>query len=213
MIGQLDENYARAGYNSPLGGGKSPALLMVDLVAAYFVEGSPLYANVDDTLACALRIRQMARNTGVPVIFTNVEYTKGGANGGIFYRKVSALRSFEKGNPLGDFAKGIEVQSDELIVTKQYPSAFFGTSLAATLTAMGVDTVVLTGLTTSGCIRATCIDAVSSGFRPLVVDDACGDRHEEPHKANLFDMNAKYGDVVSETIIAEYFATIQEQST
>jgi maleamate amidohydrolase len=109
---------------------------MIDLVAAYFVEGSPLHANVEDTPACSLRIRQMAGNAGIPVIFTNVEYTNGGANGGIFFQKVSALRPFEKGNPLGAFAKGIEVQSDELGITKQYPSAFFGTSLAATLTAM-----------------------------------------------------------------------------
>jgi maleamate amidohydrolase len=94
--------------------------------------------------------------------------------------------------------KGLEPDNGDLIVSKQYASAFFGTSLSSTLTALGVDSVILTGLTTSGCVRATCVDAMQHGFRTLVVDEACGDRHPDPHRANLFDMNAKYADVVSE---------------
>ncbi|MFT6775462.1 MAG: maleamate amidohydrolase, partial [Paracoccaceae bacterium] len=85
---------------------------------------------------------------------------------------------------------------------------FFGTSLASTLTAMGVDNVILTGLTTSGCVRATCVDAMSHGFITTVVADACGDRHPGPHEANLFDMNAKYADVVSETAILAFLAKV-----
>jgi maleamate amidohydrolase len=99
-------------------------------------------------------------------------------------------------------------REDELVISKQYPSAFFGTSLASTLTAAGVDSVILTGLTTSGCVRASCVDAISSGFIPTVVAEACGDRHEDPHNANLLDMNAKYADVVSENVSIMYLESL-----
>jgi maleamate amidohydrolase len=105
---------------------------------------------------------------------------------------------------MGNWPAGLQPADDELVITKQYPSAFFGTSLASTLKGMGVDTLIITGVTTSGCIRATCVDAMSNGFIPIVVADACGDRHEAPHEANLFDMNAKYADVVGETEAIEY---------
>jgi maleamate amidohydrolase len=114
-----------------------------------------------------------------------------------------------EGSPYARFADGLEPQDDELVVMKQYPSAFFGTSLASTLTAMGVDSVLLTGLTTSGCVRATCVDAMSHGFTTAVIADACGDRHAAPHEANLFDMNAKYADVVSEADALAYLSSLK----
>jgi maleamate amidohydrolase len=198
MAEDLDANYARAGYHQRIGFGRSPALLVVDFVEAYFEPSSPLYAGVEATLASALRVLAAARRAGIPRIFTNVQYQKGGANGGVFFRKVPALRSFEAGNPLGAWPKGLKPEAGELVISKQYPSAFFGTSLASTLTATGVDTTIITGVTTSGCIRATCIDAVSHGFIPIIVEEAVGDRAEGPHRANLYDMSAKYADVVSE---------------
>lgn len=112
----------------------------------------------------------------------------------------------EAGHPLGAFPRALAPRPGELVVTKQYPSAFFGTSPASTLTANGVDGVILTGLTTSGCVRATCVDAMSHGFATAVVRDACGDRAAGPHEANLYDMNAKYADVVSEAEVVAYLA-------
>ena len=135
-------------------------------------------------------------------------YQKGGADGGVFYRKVPILEVFETGSPLGQWADGIEPAEDELVISKQYASAFFGTSLDETLHARNIDTVILTGVTTSGCIRATCVDAMSYGFIPIIVADACGDRHEAPHVANLFDMNAKYGDVVDEAAVTTYLTRL-----
>ena len=205
MNEDLTENYRRA-YNTSLGFGKAPALILVDLVAAYFAENSPLYADVEAELQSAPRIRDAARTAGIPVIYTNVVYQKGGADGGVFFRKVPILEVFESGNPLGQWADGIEPAEDELVISKQYASAFFGTSLDDTLKARNIDTVILTGVTTSGCIRATCVDAMSYGFIPIIVADACGDRHEAPHQANLFDMNAKYGDVVDEGAVMAYLA-------
>jgi len=131
-------------------------------------------------------------------------YQEGGADGGVFYRKVPALEVFVSGNPLGRWAEGLEPADGELVISKQYPSAFFGTSLAETLNKRSIDTLIITGVTTSGCVRATCVDAMSSGFVPIVVADACGDRHAAPQEANLFDMNAKYADVVDEHTVIEY---------
>lgn len=203
MTDELTENY-RGAFDGRLGFGEAPALILVDFVAAYFDKDSPLYAGVDDALSSALRIRDAARSADIPVIYTNVVYQKGGADGGVFYRKVPALEAFVAGNPLGAWPEGLEPAEDELVLSKQYPSAFFGTSLAEKLTALGVDTLIITGLTTSGCIRATCVDAMSYGFVPIVVADACGDRHTAPHEANLFDMNAKYADVVDERTVIEH---------
>ena len=176
----------------------------VDFVQAYFKPSCYLYAGVDDALASALRVRATARQAGVPVIYTNVVYHPQALNGGRFYQKAKPLRSFLAGNPLGAWPEGLTVAEDELVVSKQYPSAFFGTSLASTLTTWGIDTLILTGLTTSGCVRATCVDTCSYGFIPIVVREACGDRHPVPHEANLFDMNASYADVVTEDEATDY---------
>ena len=200
-------NYKQA-YDNKIGFGKQPALILVDFVEAYFDKSCELYADVEDAFESALRIRRLANDKGVPVILTNVVYQRGGADGGVFYKKVKPLRHFQKGEPMGEWPQGLVPLDNELVISKQYPSAFFGTSLAATLTAMGVDSLIITGVTTSGCIRATCIDCVSSGFIPIVVSDACGDRHIDPHQANLFDMNAKYADVVNEMEIMAYLENI-----
>ncbi|MEM8588572.1 MAG: isochorismatase family protein [Pseudomonadota bacterium] len=209
MAEDLQENYKRA-YANALGFGRSPALILVDFVEAYFDPECPLYADVDDTLASALRVRDAARRAEIPVIYTNVVYHRSGMNGGRFFEKVLPLSQLTAGSPMGAWPAGLVPNDDELVISKQYPSAFFGTSLAATLTANGIDTLIITGVTTSGCVRATCTDACSSGFIPIIVREACGDRHEGPHEANLFDMNAKYGDVVGEADVVAYLAAIRD---
>lgn len=203
----LLENYKRA-YDTRVGFGKKPALILIDFCQGYFDPACELYAEVDDALESALRIRAAAREAGVPVILTNVVYHPRAIDGGRFFEKAAPLKNFLAGNPMGAFGPGLEPFEDELIVSKQYPSAFFGTSLASTLTAMGIDSVLLTGLTTSGCVRASCVDAMSHGFRTAVIAEACGDRHEAPHNANLFDMNAKYADVVSEDETLAFLKTL-----
>ncbi len=208
MSEDVAENY-RGAFDGTLGFGNRPALILIDFVEAYFDKRSPLYAGVEETLAAALRVRSVARTVGIPVIYTNVVYQAGGADGGVFYRKVPALEVFEAGNPLGKWPDGLEPGQDELIISKQYASAFFGTSLSATLTAGGIDTLIITGITTSGCVRATCIDAISHGFIPIVVREAVGDRHDGPHEANLFDMNAKYGDVIDEAAVVAHLRSLK----
>lgn len=193
----LREDYQAAGFSGRLGFGRRPAVLVVDVVRAYLTDGSPLRAPVENAVAAAATLVSTARTAGVPVLFTAVRYQRGGADGGLFWRKVPALRVFEEGSELGGFPDAPAPLPDETVVTKQYASAFFGTSLAPTLSSAGIDTVVVCGLTTSGCVRATATDAMQHGFRPVVVADACGDRDPRLHEANLLDLGAKYADVVS----------------
>lgn len=189
-------DYARAGFGGTLGAGERPALIVVDMVMAYFAAGSPLYAGVEAALDATIQLADAAGEAGVPIVFTRVEYAPGGIEGGLFYKKVKALACFDAGNPLGEFHPRLRPAVGDLIVTKHYPSAFFGTSLASTLHALRVDTCLIAGLSTSGCVRATALDALCHGFAPLVVRDACGDRDPQVHEANLFDLQAKYADVI-----------------
>jgi len=195
--GELAANYAGA-FDGSLPFGQRPALVVVDMVKAYFEPGSPLYLGGEDVVASNRRLVAAARQAAVPVIFTNVEFAPGGIDGGVFFRKVPALRCFERGSPLGAFLPDLAPGAEDIVITKRYASAFFATHLAATLTALGIDTVLITGVSTSGCIRATALDACQNGFLPFVVRDACGDRHSGPHEANLFDLQAKYAEVISE---------------
>ncbi len=193
----LSRSYAGA-FDGALQQGQHPALLIVDVVRAYLDPQSPLYAAAEPALASNVRLVAAARKAGVPVIFTNVEYQAGGLDGGHFFRKVPALKAFLKGSPLGAFPAELQPLESELVVTKQYASAFFGTSLPSSLASMGVDTLLVTGFSTSGCVRATALDALQHGFIPFVVRDACADRHPAPHEANLFDLQAKYAEVIDE---------------
>ena len=148
-----------------------------------------------------------ARAAGHPVVFTTVKLAPGGADAGWFAVKVPGLSVFEDGSPYAVFPDAPAPLPGEVVVTKQYASSFFGTSLAATLTAAGVDTVVVTGFSTSGCVRATALDALQHGFRPIVVADACGDRDAATHDQNLFDLDSKYADVLSEAEVVAHLTS------
>ncbi|MEG3154496.1 isochorismatase family protein [Sphingomonas sp. RB1R13] len=203
----MTKNDLAGTFDGRLSFGSRPALLLVDVVMAYLEPGSVLYGTAFvSALASNERLVAVARDAGVPVIFTNVVYQPGGADGGLFYRKVPALKLFDRGSPAGAFPPSLQPQDDETVVTKQYASAFFGTSLASTLMAASIDTLVITGFSTSGCVRATALDALQHGFRPFVVREACADRQPGPHDANLFDLQAKYAEVVGE---AEAIALIE----
>lgn len=204
----LDQDYKKAGFGNRLGFGKRPALILVDFVMAYLDPSSPLYAGVEAELGVAEKLLATARKTKIPILFTRVEYTPGGADGGYFYKKVSSLKHLDRGNPLGDLPPSLQPIGGEIVVIKQYASAFFGTSMAATLNSMGCDTAIITGLTTSGCVRATALDALQNGFIPIVVADACGDRDERVQRANLFDLAAKYADVVQSGEVLDYLAEL-----
>ena len=210
MTDSRAENYAAGGFGLSLQPGDRPALLVVDFVQAYLVPGSPLYAAAEPARAAAEALLAAALRAGIPVVHTGVRYQRGGCDGGVFFRKVPALACFEVGirPELAAFATGLEPCEGETVIMKQYASAFFGTTLASTLTAMHVDTLLIAGVSTSGCVRASAVDACQHGFVPLVVREAVGDRHPAPHEASLFDLQAKYAEVVSLGFAADYLRRV-----
>ncbi|WP_328858464.1 isochorismatase family protein [Williamsia herbipolensis] len=195
------DDYRRSGFAGSVGFGARPAVLAIDLARAYVDDSSPLRAPVESSVAASARLVAAARELSVPVVFTRVSYrvdpdTGEIVDGGLFVEKIPSLRVFAENSPLADFVDDPRPVGAEVVVTKQYASAFSGTSLAATLRSRGIDTLVICGLSTSGCVRATATDALQLGFRPIVVADACGDRTAEIQAANLMDLQAKYADVV-----------------
>jgi len=194
------DDYAAAGFLGRVGFGARPAVVVVDVVTAYLDPASPLSdagGRFEKARAAGAELVDVARAHDVPVLFTEVRLGADGLDGGHFRRKVPALAAFEPGSPWAAFPDAPAPLPGEVVVTKQYASAFFGTSLASTLRFLGVDTVLVVGFSTSGCVRATATDALQHGFRPIVVDEACGDRDAQVHEQNLFDLDAKYADVVS----------------
>lgn len=196
MAGDSDD-YRKAGFGNAIGFGEKPALILIDPARAYLDPYAPLYVGSDDAFRACIELVKAAREAGIAIVFTRVEFMAGGADGGHFYRKVPALSLFQKGHEMAEFDPRLMPQDGDIILTKQYASAFFGTSLASTLTALGVDTCLMAGFSTSGCVRASTLDALQSGFRPMVVEQACGDRSDGVQRANLFDLGQKYADIVS----------------
>jgi nicotinamidase-related amidase len=194
----LRQDYRRHGLAGRVGFGERPALLVVDFVRAYTTPGSPLYAapGVPDAVRASVPLLDMARQTGTPVIYTTVAYAPDGRDGGQFVRKVPALLQLTHGSPLAQIVEELPPAPGDLVIEKKYASAFFGTHLAATLTADRIDTVIMVGCSTSGCIRASAVDGMQYGFRVIVPRECVGDRAPGPHEANLFDIDSKYGDVV-----------------
>jgi maleamate amidohydrolase len=185
------------GFSGRVGWGERPALVVVDLVRAYTEPDGPFgLPDPGPAVAAVDALVTAARAAGHPVVWTVVRYAPDLADGGLFVRKVPALACFAEG-AAGDWGRlALDPAPGETVVVKQYASAFAGTSLAATLHAAGVDTVVVAGVSTSGCVRATATDALTAGLRPLVVREACADRSPALHEANLADLDAKYADVV-----------------
>ena len=189
-------------FDGRLGFGKKAAVVVVDFVNAYVDPSSKLYCGdpeigVVSAVQATRPLLQLARAKGVDIIFTKVLYHGHGKDGGVFVQKVPLLRTFTADNPLTEVVSGLEEPGTDTVIVKKYPSAFFGTELAALLTASGIDTIILVGCSTSGCIRATALDAMQHGFRCIVPRECVGDRTRAVHESNLYDINSKNGDVMS----------------
>ena len=146
-----------------------------------------------DAVAESRPLVELARSKGVPVFYTKV-YFEHPSDGGIFTQKIPKLRTWTKDNPLVEIDDSIAPHEGDAVLVKQYPSAFFGTNLACNLRAIGVDTCIMIGCSTSGCIRASVLDGMQQGFRCVVPRECVGDRTQSIHESNLFDINAKNGD-------------------
>jgi maleamate amidohydrolase len=200
------------GFAGTLTPGSRPALLVVDLMRAYFDEASPLCLPSADGLSQAAEVLAAARSAGILVVHTRVRYGEDGLDGGIFLQKVPALRHLVGDSPMGEPMPAVAPRPHEAVVVKQYASSFFGTSLASLLQSQRVDTVVVVGASTSGCVRATAVDALQHGFIPLVVRDASLDRDRAVHEASLYDLQAKYAEVVDLSTALAYFASLTAEA-
>jgi len=206
--------YQHAQLGHKLGYGKRPAIVVVDFQIGFTApERSPLAGNLDAEVAATNKLIVAARKKNVPVIFTVVGYDPHRQDdAGLWPEKAPSLRLLKLGSELVDLDPRLNRASEDLVIVKKYASGFFGTYLASTLTMKAVDTVVVTGCTTSGCVRATVMDALAHGFRPIIPIEAVGDRAQEPHEANLFDIGSKYGDVVLTQEVIDYFDRLPAQT-
>jgi maleamate amidohydrolase len=194
-VSELDV-YARQQFGNPIGFGRRAALLVIDFTVGFNDPALFGGGNIDAAVKRTVDLLAFFRSRGLPVAYTRVVYADDGADGGIFAVKQPRLLMLTESHPAGQVVPELAPRRGELVVRKNQASAFFGTNLAPWLVQRGADTVVVTGCTTSGCVRASVVDAISYNFRPIVVRDCVGDRAAAPHEANLFDMGQKYADVL-----------------
>jgi maleamate amidohydrolase len=188
--------YRSQNFGNRIGFGRKCALLVVDFVVGFNDEKLFGGGNIDAAIQRTRGLLDFFRNQRLPVAFTRVVYADDGADLGVFALKAPNLRILTEKNPASQVVPELAPRRGELIVSKTQPSAFFGTGLAMWLVQQAADTVVVAGCTTSGCVRASVVDAMSHNFRPIVARDCVGDRALGPHEANLFDMAQKYADVL-----------------
>jgi nicotinamidase-related amidase len=191
------EMYRSRGFANRVGFGDRPALLIIDFINAFTDVSCPLGSDLDREVSSTSTLLDSFRRAKLPVHFTTTAYEEGYSSAGIFIKKVPSLAHLKQGTPLVLIDQRLEPAAGETVWEKKYASAFFGTALASALTASGVDTLFVTGCTTSGCVRASSVDAMQYGFRTMVVRECVGDRSAAAHEANLNDLDAKYADVIS----------------
>ena len=195
------EIYQRQGFGNSSGIGRRPALLIVDFVNGFANPDQFGGGNIGEAIENTRELLAEARALGLSIAFTRVVYADDGSDAGVFTLKAPALTQLTEGAFGSQIVDQLKARDGEYIVRKTQPSAFFGTNLTAWYVSKGVDTVIVTGCTTSGCIRASVIDSMSYNFRTVVATDCVGDRALGPHEANLFDMEQKYADLMTSSEI------------
>lgn len=197
-ISETMEKYRKAGIGiGNVGFGKRPAIVNVDIQYAFTSPECPLGGGVDSMVENTAKLLAEARKKKIPIIYTVVAYRDDGVDCGVFGEKVPTLPQWCRfGTKWVEVDERIKPQKEDVVIVKKMPSAFFGTDLFHLLTYLRVDTCIITGDSTSGCVRATVLDSMSHGFRTIIPEECVGDRAPGPHKANLFDMATKYADVM-----------------
>ena len=194
-----------AGFGGEVGFGVRPAVVVVDLMMTYFDRSSPMYASVENVLETSVRVASAAHAAKVPVYFTRQLFEEPNDEGA-YVRKVPALKLLRPGSTLAKLHPALPVAKGEVFV-KHFPSAFHRTGFADRLSLLRIDTLIIVGLTTSGCIRATAMDCLLHGLHGIVVREAVGDRDREVHEANLFDIDAKLADVKQDSQVLNWLAS------
>lgn len=205
------EIYERAGLGASVRLGSRPAVLVVDFSCGFTDPACPLGSDLTPEVEATKRLLDAARAKGLPVIFTTIGFEASLKDGGLWLQKVPTLGDLQLGGRWVEIDPRLEPQEGETVIVKKGASAFFGTNLVAVLNTQRADGVILCGATTSGCIRATAIDLLQYGYPAIVPRECVGDRAEAPHEANLFDIQAKYADVVSLDEALAYVESVPER--
>lgn len=198
------ETYERAGFGAAVAGGRTPALLVVDFSYGFTDPESQLGTDMSAEVEATGRVLEVARAANVLVVFTSIAYESSLRDGGAWIRKVPSLEVLTIGSRWIELDQRLGRRASEPILYKRGASAFFGTHLATMLVSSSVDTLIVAGATTSGCVRASVVDAVQYGFDTFVVRDCVADRAAAPHEANLFDMEAKYATLMNSDQVVQY---------
>lgn len=198
-----DAVYARQGFGQRLGLGRCPALLIVDFTNGFADPAMFGGGNIAAAIRATGPVLEACRRHRLPVVFTRIVYAEDGSDASLWCEKVPRLRELTESAPASRVVRELAPLPGEHVLRKTQASAFFGTDLAPWLVRHGVDTVIVTGCTTSGCVRATVVDAMSWNFRTVVLEDCVGDRALDPHEANLFDIGQKYADLMEAAELLE----------
>ena len=175
--------------------GSAPALVVVDMCRGFIDPSSPLGFKCDELIQANIILVDKFREMNLPVIFTTTIY-RDISEASVFRSKIPALNILKPGSEETSFLAELSPDSEDILIEKKFASSFFGTNLADDLRRMNVDSVVISGVTTSGCVRATALDSLQNNFLTTVAEDCVGDRDLNAHRANLFDLQSKYADVV-----------------
>jgi nicotinamidase-related amidase len=203
------EFFAQRGFGQRIGFGERPALIIIDMLKAFTNESAMLGANLDNEIAAIIPLLTAAHDRGVPVIFSTVRYDDADLkDAGIWALKQKGVTTLKADGQGWEVDPRLNFRNTDTLLVKKYASCFFGTDLVPRLLAHRVDTLIITGCTTSGCVRATAVDACQNGFRPIVVREAVGDRSTAAHAQSLFDLDAKYADVVSQRDAVAYLERV-----
>jgi nicotinamidase-related amidase len=198
-----------AGFGGTAGFGSRPALVVVDVNVGFTDPASPLACPLEDVVAAIAQLLDEGRRAGIPIVYTTVSYGEGDrVTAKAFIDKIPALLVLEAGSRWVDIDPRITPRPDEPVLNKLFASAFFGTALGSLLASHGCDSVIVTGASTSGCVRATVVDAIQHGYRPIVPREAVGDRNPAAHDQALYDIDAKYGDVVALDEVLAHLAAV-----
>jgi nicotinamidase-related amidase len=208
-LAELHERLSARGFAGRVGFGSRPAVLVVDLIRGFTDERSPLASNLDSQVINTRRIVEAARETGAPVVMSTVSYDEALDEAGLWSLKVPNNEWLVEGSEWVELDERLGRRPSDMLLVKKYASCFFGTDLVSRLVSRGVDTLIITGCTTSGCVRASAVDACSYGFHTIVVEDAVGDRAPLSHLTCLFDMDAKYADVVTTDAVVPYLESVR----
>jgi maleamate amidohydrolase len=197
--GALDDLYERAGLGGRVGIGSTPAILVIDFQRCFVDPTIPGGADFTDAIQHTNKLLAAARANGIPILFTRVAYSHDLTDAGLFIRKCPSLKYAIEGTENVEIDARLQRRATEPLITKKLASAFHGTNLANTLHEIGVDTLIIAGCTTSGCVRASVVDALQHGLRAIVPRQCVADIAPEPHMWSLFDIDSKYGDVTTAT--------------